>query len=284
MYSQKSIYKRFREYIKNNGEYKMIQKVVNKYVVFTSIGISFLLLSISSLFSWDDNPVMGFDKLCADTCIVLCSLLFIRLLGLQDTAGFSRKGYVKGMVYGSPFLIIGIASVFVSNIGVDFGALRHISVANSVLFTINMLFVGMNEEIWMRALVLNALMRKHGDTYSGIWKSLLISALIFGAIHLPNIFFMDPLTLLVQVVNAAAGGVLFGAIFIKSKNIWSGITIHALVDWCSLFIGNCFIGTESIISMEMTIQQAVVIIILGSVPPILIAWMLLRQRNIQKTL
>ena len=158
------------------------------------------------------------------------------------------------MVYGSPFLIIGIASVFVSNIGVDFGALRHISVANSVLFTINMLFVGMNEEIWMRALVLNALMRKHGDTYSGIWKSLLISALIFGEI------------------------------FIKSKNIWSGITIHALVDWCSLFIGNCFIGTESIISMEMTIQQAVVIIILGSVPPILIAWMLLRQRNIQKTL
>ena len=113
-----------------------------------------------------------------------------------------------------------------------------------------MLFVGMNEEIWMRALILNALMRKYGDTYPQIWKSLIISALIFGAIY------------------------------IKSKNIWAGITIHALVDWCSLFIGNCFMGTKSIISMEMTIQQAIIIIALGSLPPILIAWLLLRNKNV----
>lgn len=257
----------------------MMKKIMNKYVVIFGIVISFVLLSISSLFSWDDNPVMGFDKLCADACIVLCCVLLIRFLGLQETAGFTRKGFAKGLLYGSPFLVIGIASVFVSNAGVDFSTLTHISVVNSLLFTINMLFVGMNEEIWMRALILNALMRKYGDTYPKVWKSLIISALIFGAIHLPNIFFMNPLTLLVQVVNAAAGGILFGAIFIKSKNIWAGITIHALVDWCSLFIGNCFIGTESIISMTMTIQQAVVIIALGSLPPILISWLLLRSRG-----
>lgn len=256
-----------------------MKKIANKYVVIYSIVISFVLLSISSLFSWADNPVMGFDKLCADASIVICCLLLIRFLGLQDTAGFTKEGFWKGLLYGSPFLVIGIASVFVSNAGTDFSSLTHISVANSVMFTINMLFVGMNEEIWMRALILNALMKKYGDTYPEIWKSLLISALIFGAIHLPNIFFMDPVTLLVQVANAAAGGVLFGAIFIKSKNIWAGITIHALVDWCSLFIGNCFIGTESIISMTMTIQQAAVIIALGSLPPILIAWLLLRVKQ-----
>ena len=257
-----------------------MKKIANKYVVIYSIVISFVLLSISSLFSWDDNPVMGFDKLCADSCIVLCCMLLIKFGGLLDTAGFTKKGYIKGLLYGSPFLVIGIASVFVSNAGVNFSTLTHISVANSVLFTINMLFVGMNEEIWMRALILNALMRKYGDTYPQIWKSLIISALIFGAIHIPNLFFMNPLTLLVQVVNAAAGGILFGAIYIKSKNIWAGITIHALVDWCSLFIGNCFMGTKSIISMEMTIQQAIIIIALGSLPPILIAWLLLRNKNV----
>ena len=259
-----------------------MKNIMKKYTVTSSVVISFGLLLISSLFSWDDNPVMGFDKLCADASIVICCLLLIRFLGLQDTAGFTKKGFWKGLLYGSPFLVIGIASVFVSNAGTDFSSLTHISVANSVMFTINMLFVGMNEEIWMRALILNALMKKYGDTYPEIWKSLLISALIFGAIHLPNIFFMDPVTLLVQVVNAAAGGVLFGAIFIKSKNIWAGITIHALVDWCSLFIGNCFIGTESIISMTMTIQQAAVIIALGSLPPILIAWLLLRRKQLKK--
>lgn len=259
----------------------MIRKFAEKYTVLFFIGISFILLSISSLFSWDENPVMGFDKLCADACIVLCCILIIRLLGLQDTAGFTKKDYGKGLLYGSPFLVIGIGSVFVSNIGVDFSALTHISVANTVIFTFNMILVGMNEEIWMRSLILNGLIRKYGDSYRGLWKSLMISALIFGAIHIVNIFFMNPLTLLVQVVNAAAGGILFGAVFIKSKNIWAGITIHALVDWCSLFIGNCFIGTESIISMEMTIQQAVLIIALGSLPPIIIAWILLRKRKVE---
>lgn len=251
---------------------------INKYVVIFSIVISFALLSISSFFSWDDNPVMGFDKLCADVCIVLCCALLIRFLGLQDTAGLTKRGFMKGLLYGSPFLVIGIASVFVSNAGVDFSSLTHISIANTVLFTVNMFFVGMNEEIWLRGLILNALMRKYGDTYPAIWKSLLISAIIFGAIHVPNLFFMEPLTLIVQVVNAAAGGILFGAIFIKSKNLWAGIIIHALVDWCSLFLGNCFSGSESIISMTMTIPQALIIMILGALPPILIACFLLRRK------
>lgn len=256
---------------------KRIKKFVNRHIILCSIGISFLFLSVSSLFSWDGNPVMGLDKLCADAIIVLGSLLLIRWLGLQDTAGFTKKGYGKGLWYGSPFLVIGAASVFVSNMGIDISALTHISVANSVLFTINMIFVGMNEEIWMRALVLNALMKKYGTSYSEIWKSLLVSALIFGAIHLPNLIFMNPLTLLVQVVNAAAGGMLFGAVFIRSKNIWAGISIHALVDWCSLFIGNCFLGAETIISMKMTIPQAAILIVCGSLPPILTAWLLLRN-------
>lgn len=255
----------------------MLRNVVNRYIVLFCIAISLMLLWISSLFSWDDNPIMGIDKLCADACVILCCVILIRLMGLSNTAGFRKKGFCKGLLYGSPFLVIGLGSVLVSNLGVDFSTLKHIGIVNSVLFTVNMLFVGMNEEIWMRGLILNALIRKYGESYKGIWKSLLISALIFGAIHIPNLFFMNPLTLLVQVVNAAAGGILFGAIYIKSRNLWAGITIHAIVDWCSLFIGNCFRGTESIISMDMTLPQAFAIIALGSLPPILISLLLLRK-------
>lgn len=260
-----------------------MKKIIEKHLVIFCILVSFGLLEISSLFSWDSNPVMGYDKLCADITITVCCVLLIVVLGYKETAGFTLRGYGKGLLYGVPFLVIGIASVFVSNAGVDFSKLTHLSVANTILFTVNMIFVGINEEMWLRGLVLNSLLRKYGDSYRGMWKSLWISAMIFGAIHIPNAFFMEPLTLLVQVVNAAAGGILFGAIFIKSKNLWAGITIHALVDWFSLFLGNCFTGTESIISMSMTIPQAIVIILLGATPPIVIAWLLLlRLRDLNK--
>lgn len=255
-----------------------VKKLSKKYMVILAISVSLLLLVISSLFSWDSNPVMGFDKMCADVLIIMICLIVIKAIGIWETAGFCLKGLGKGLVYGIPFLVIGLGSVVVSNIGVDFSSLKFISLSNAIIFTLNMILVGMNEEIWMRSFVLNGLINKYGDSHKAIWKAIIVSSLIFGGIHIPNIFFMNPITLVVQVVNAAAGGVLFGAIYVKSKNIWAGIIVHAVVDWCSLFVGNCFRGSESVISMEMTIAQAFGIIALGSIPPILIAWWLLRRR------
>ncbi len=249
----------------------------NKHTVLTTIVVSLLLLGMSSFFTWDDKPVMGWDKLCTDALIIILCLWFIYICGLWNTAGFHFSGLRKGLFYGIPFLIIGIGSVVISNIGVNLNNLQLISTPNAILFTINMLLVGMNEEIWMRAFVLNALIRKYGTDKHGIWKSLILSACIFGAIHIPNIFFMNPITLIVQVVNAAAAGILFGVIFIKCKNIWAGVLVHAMVDWCSLFLDNCFVGADSVLSMNMNIGQAILIIFLGSVPPIIISILYLKK-------
>ncbi len=256
-----------------------MKKWSEKYTEWMAILVSLMLLGISSLFSWDSNPIMGFDKLCADLIISLVCIGMIKGTGLWSTAGFQKQGFGKGLLYGSPFLVIGLGSIIVSNIGVDFSKLAFISAGNMLLFTINMLFVGVNEEIWMRSFILNGLIRKYGDDKKGCWKAIIISALIFGAIHIPNIFFMNPITLCVQVINAASAGVLFGVIFIKSRNIWAGILVHALVDWCSLFVGNCFIGADTVLSMEMTMGQAVSIILLGSMPPIVIACFLMRVKK-----
>lgn len=114
-----------------------------------ALPISFLMLLFSSLFSWGDNPVMGYDKAVADTLITCVSIGFIRLFGLWDNAGFRTKSFLM---------------------------------------------------------------------------------------------FMNPITLVVQVINAASAGELFAAIFIKCKNIWAGVVAHAMVDWLSLFVANCFTG------------------------------------------
>ena len=237
--------------------------------------ISLIILVISSVFKFDNNAIMGFDKLIADIIITAVCYMLIIKLGLKDTAGFNKKRLKKGLILGIPFLIIGIGSVVFSNIGTDFTNIKHISIFNTILFTINMLFVGINEEVWMRGLVLNGLIKKYEK--NSIWKPIIISSLIFGLVHLPNILFVEPLTLLIQIINAMCGGILFATIFIKSKNIFSVIFIHALTDWISLFIASCFSGANSALSMSINLEQALFMIAGGSLPPILISMYLLRK-------
>lgn len=257
-------------------------KKVWKHIEIFFILVSLMLLIISSLFRFDNNAIMGFDKLIADIIITIICYLLILKLGLKNTAGFNKKGFKKGLILGIPFLIIGIGSVIFSNMGTDFSNIKHISIFNTILFTINMLFVGINEEVWMRGLVLNGLMKKYEK--SSIWKPIIISSLIFGLVHLPNIFFVEPLTLLIQVINAMCGGILFATIFIKSKNIFSVIVIHSLTDWISLFIASCFIGANSALSMSINLGQALFMIAGGSLPPIIISMILLRKYKRNKEL
>jgi len=257
-------------------------KKVWKHIEIFFILVSLMILIISSLFRFDNNAIMGFDKLIADIIITVVCYLLILKLGLKDTAGFNKKGFKKGLILGIPFLIIGIGSVIFSNIGTDFNNIKHISIFNTILFTINMLFVGINEEVWMRGLVLNGLMKKYEK--NSIWKPIIISSLIFGLVHLPNILFVEPLTLLIQVINAMCGGILFATIFIKSKNIFSVIVIHALTDWISLFIASCFIGANSALSMSINLGQALFMIAGGSLPPIIISMILLRKYKRNKEL
>ena len=254
-----------------------MKNCMKKHMEIIAVVVSLLCLIISSLFSWDTNSVMGLDKLCADTLIVAACLLLIRLGGLWEDAGFQKAGFSRGMVFGIPFLIIGVGSVFVSNAGMDFSKLEFLSLSNALLFTVNMLLVGANEEIWMRSFILNGLVSKYGNDRKSAWKAIVVSALIFGAVHLPNIAFVHPVTLGVQVVNAAAGGVLFGVMYLRSRNIWAGILVHALVDWLGLFVANCFTGASSVLSMEMTLGQGAMIAAMGAIPPILISMWLMRK-------
>lgn len=257
-------------------------KFSNKHPILFSFIICAVTLVISTVTTWDDKPLMGWDKLLGDTLITIFCLVVIKKIGIWDTAGFRKKGFGKGLLLGIPFIIIGLAGAYIGNIGVDFNKLQLISVSNAILFTFNYLMVGVNEEITLRSLVLNNLLRNNEKTHKGVLRAVIISALIFGAIHIPNMFFMSPITVIVQAINAAAAGVLFAAIYIRSKNIWAGIVIHMLVDWLALFIEQCFTGGSSVLSIDMSIGQGLIMALSASTPPVVIALILLRKSVIEE--
>jgi membrane protease YdiL (CAAX protease family) len=76
---------------------------------------------------------------------------------------------------------------------------------------------GVIEEILIRGIIFRIL-----EEWLGSWIALLLSALIFGFIHIEN----EGASVLIAVSIAVEAGVLLGAAFMYSRNLWLPIAIH----------------------------------------------------------
>ena len=92
---------------------------------------------------------------------------------------------------------------------------------------------GFVEELLFRGIVLNNMMRVWAKTPSGLYKALIISSLFFGLSHISNILLAGKLTaaILWQIGYAASFGILFGAIYLRTRNLWGCIFLHTLTDF-----------------------------------------------------
>ena len=86
---------------------------------------------------------------------------------------------------------------------------------------------------------------------------LLISAAVFGAIHLTNLAGMTVANVLVQVLYATVFGLVTGAVYLKTNDLVSIILAHAIVDMSN----HLFVSTPSSTSVPMIIAFVVVLVI-----------------------
>lgn len=91
--------------------------------------------------------------------------------------------------------------------------------ALSLLFFIPAAF---NEEIWLRGYLLNILLR----TRMPSWLSILIMSLVFAAMHLAN-----PGIDLLSMVNLTVAGILFGVLFVYTRNLLYPLVFHFMWNW-----------------------------------------------------
>jgi len=89
---------------------------------------------------------------------------------------------------------------------------------------------GLFEETLHRGLVLKILINKMGDTKKGMITACVISAVVFGIAHLSNLVWVAPLPVISQVFYATAVGILFGAIYMRTKTLIAPILIHGLMN------------------------------------------------------
>jgi len=105
------------------------------------------------------------------------------------------------------------------------GGLKSIEPAALGVLVLGYALTGFTEETFFRGLVLGQLRP------SGATRAVLLSALLFGLVHLGNVFVRPSVALVAaQAVGAFCFGVAYGALRLRLESLWPLIALHGLHD------------------------------------------------------
>lgn len=105
---------------------------------------------------------------------------------------------------------------------------------NAILFYFfALVFTGISEEGLARGILLKALLVK------GPWVAMLFMALLFSIGHLSNLFFesFSAIEMVEKLLTTFSFAILYGAVFLRTLNIWPLIVLHAVHDFSYLTSG-----------------------------------------------
>ena len=90
-------------------------------------------------------------------------------------------------------------------------------------------------------------------------EALIISAVIFGVMHMTNIAGMTPVNAAVQAGYAAVIGLVFGAVYLRSHDLFSIFLLHFLIDFSNRFF------TGSTVTTPVMIIAFVIVLVIEAV-------------------
>jgi len=150
---------------------------------------------------------------------MLAYVAFTRLVEQRPAVEFDRKGWLAELAVG---VVIG-AILFAAVVGVIAlaGGYRIIGTRPlSVLYPIIGISIvsGVTEEIMLRGIFFRIV-----EGWLGSWIALLLSAALFGALHLGN----PNASLIAGGAIAVEAGVMLAAVFMLTRRLWAAIGLHA---------------------------------------------------------
>lgn len=169
------------------------------------------------------------EAVCAFIILIVLLLFKNSYIFTEKKVNFINSLKVGGFVtiYATFLFAISLSEVAGSSINInDIGSL--------VLFCI---LIGIFEEFLCRGWIQNEFIERFASTRKQVILSILLSALIFGGIHISNIWIggQTVLETMAQIIQATGMGFLLGAIYYRTKNIWSVVFLHGYWDF-AIFI------------------------------------------------
>lgn len=203
------------------------------------------------------------------------ALFLLARTGRLDLLRRRGCGFLNGMLVGMyPLFFIGYTA---------FGTLAFgrpdtplLPLPRILTFILNMILVGVAEELVFRGIIAQTLLERYGTARAGVWKACLVSGVLFGAAHLSNLLGSEPFGVLMQCVFAGSLGVLFAAIYFRTGNLWVLVFLHGAQDAASLLAGGLY-GTENLSTAVSSYDSTMLLSVLVYLIP---TFFLLRKKKI----
>jgi membrane protease YdiL (CAAX protease family) len=237
-------------------------------LVMRGIGAIFSALPSSTAMSWI-HEIVG----------MLYPIGFVFFFGFGSS--LKSKGFFKGILCSLPvvilelFLLAIVAGNTVANEATIWKPWYLV-----LLGLVSMIGIGIREECVFRATIQNILARKYASSVKGVWLTAIVSSLIFGLVHMSNIFIgAEVVPVIVQSIGCVTGGLFFAALYLRCGNIWVPVLIHALLDLAGLF-GTVFSYGSTVAAISSTSWSS----LFGEIPYVIVAVFLLRPSKCKEIL
>ena len=212
------------------------KKRVNIVVFFIFMIFMFILFDFASSIipSFLSSSIQGTKYGVYFTAELFWLILVISVIYLaKNSYVFSEKKetFTKTLLIGTPIFLFSIVYFFIN--------LKHINDADPYTVVSLMLYaitIGMTEEFMCRGWILNEFLERYGDKRKTVILSIIFSALIFGGMHISNIW-VGGQTIsetLIQITFATAAGIFFGSLYYRTRNLWAIAFLHGFYDFSLL--------------------------------------------------
>lgn len=148
-----------------------------------------------------------------------------------------RVFFIKAshVLYGIPAMIVAlnnfpILSILLGNAVVD------AEIGKILLLFFECMAVGFFEEMAFRAFVLLSVMEKRRRSRADIFKSVIISSVIFAVIHLVNIITSSPAAVIMQIGYSFLIGAMCSVVLLYTHSIFYCIVIHGLFNFMGAIV------------------------------------------------
>lgn len=160
---------------------------------------------------------------------------------------FKEKGFGKTFKTGLLFLCVYLAVLpFTALTAFEKAGAQWQTWDKILLGVLTLIGIGLREELLFRGIIGNALALKYAKSTKGIWLTVAVASIAFGALHFFNVLAgVSVGAVFVQVLGATVAGAVFCAIYLRGGNVWVPIIIHAVVDLVGLFESTFVISAVS---------------------------------------
>ncbi|MBE6584682.1 MAG: CPBP family intramembrane metalloprotease [Ruminococcaceae bacterium] len=107
------------------------------------------------------------------------------------------------------------------------------------LLAMECLCVAFFEEMAFRGVVLLGLIGRRAKDRLWVFVSVVLSSVIFGLIHLINLYNSDPIAVILQIGYSTLIGAMCSVVLIKTANIWLCVALHGVFNFGGAVVQYC---------------------------------------------